>query len=227
MSDANLNHIQHIQKNVMYDLLKFINKYDKQISVLKGGTALMFGYYLDRFSEDIDLDSTNTHLEKIIKEYCKINSYSYNVKKDTPFVKRYMVEYDTNRKIKVEISYRNKFLNDKDFSEKDGIKIYNIDKLFGMKLNAYNSRDKLRDLYDIIFIFNNYRNQLSEFAIDQLKDSLAYKGLEQFDYLIKTQDDDLINKDRLANDFLEMFDSLELIDDKNYLLQEEEDFEME
>jgi len=26
--------------------------------VLKGGTALMFGYNLDRFSEDLDFDST-------------------------------------------------------------------------------------------------------------------------------------------------------------------------
>ena len=47
-----------IQKNVMKDLLLFINKYDKHTTILKGGTSLMFCYKLDRFSEDLDLDST-------------------------------------------------------------------------------------------------------------------------------------------------------------------------
>lgn len=220
MTNTVINDYQEIQKKVMREILKFINRYDKQTTILKGGTALMFGYNLDRFSEDVDLDSTNIHLEKIIKDFCKIKSYKYNVKKDTPFVKRYMLEYDTNRKIKIEISYRNKRLNDQDFHVFDGIKIYNIDKLFGMKLNAYNSRDKIRDLYDIIFIYKNYKEFLPSFAIDQLKDSLSFKGLEQFDYLMQTQHDQLINKESLANDFLQLFDDLELLSDNKETLQE-------
>lgn len=36
--------------------------------VLKGGTALMFGYKLDRFSEDLDFDATKKlNLETKIK----------------------------------------------------------------------------------------------------------------------------------------------------------------
>lgn len=214
MTEIKLTNEQMIQKNIMENFLQFLNKYDKQTTILKGGTALMFGYGLDRFSEDIDLDSTNTHLEKIIKDYCDINALSYNVKKDTPFVKRYMLEYETNKKIKIEISYRNKRLNKDDFQVINGVKIYNIDKLFGMKLNAYNGRDKLRDLYDIVFIFKNYKEALPSFAIDQLKYSLSFKGLEQFDYLIETQDDELVDKNKLAEDFLNVFDELGLIDDK-------------
>lgn len=214
MMDKTLKDEQTVQKNVMQDILKFINRYDKQTTILKGGTGLMFGYNLDRFSEDIDLDSTNTHLEKIIKDFCSIKSYQYNVKKDTPSVKRYMLQYAPDKKIKIEISYRNRRLNLNDCHVVDGIKIYNIDKLFGMKLNAYNSRDKIRDLYDIVFITKNYMNQLPSFAIDQLKDSLSYKGLEQFDYLMSTQDDHLIDKDALAEDFLQLFDELDLLNEK-------------
>lgn len=216
----NLSDSQRLQKNIMYELLKFINKYDKQTTVLKGGTGLMFGYHLDRFSEDIDLDSTNTHLEKLIKEYCEIKSYSYNVKKDTPFVKRYMLEYDDNKKIKIEISHRVKNISNNDFTNYDGIKIYNIDKLAIMKLNAYNGRDKIRDLYDVVFIFKNYKEQLPLSIIEQFKYALSYKGLEQFDYLIQTQDDELIDKDKLANDFLQIFDDLDLIDNRTLEKQE-------
>ena len=217
MTDGVLTGEQLIQKKVMQDILQFINKHDKQTTILKDGTGLMFGYNLTRFSEDIDLDSTNTHLEKIIKDFCNIHSYTYNTKKDTPTVKRFMLEYDVNKKIKIEISYRNKHLDTKHYNSFNGIKIYTIDKLFGMKLNAYNDRDKIRDLFDITFIYKHYKQQLPEFAIEQLQDALSFKGLEQFDYLIATQDDELIDKEELAEDFLIMYDDLGLIIENNEL----------
>ncbi|MCD8028231.1 MAG: hypothetical protein LUF02_06150 [Erysipelotrichaceae bacterium] len=80
-----------------------------------------------------------------------------------------------------------------------------------MKLNAYTNRDKIRDLYDIVFISKNYWDCLSDFAKGMLKDSLGFKGLEQFDYLMMYQEDELINKDKLSNDFLELFDKLGLL----------------
>ncbi len=46
-----------------------------------------------------------------------------------------------------------------------------------------------------------------------LKDALSFKGLEQFDYLLKTQTDELIDNEKLGVDFLDMFDQLGLIDD--------------
>lgn len=219
--------VREEQCNVMKSVLQFINKYDKQTSILKGGTALMFGYHLDRFSEDIDLDSTNRNLGKIINEFCNIHSYGFSIKKDTQTVKRYMIEFKPGKKIKVEISYRNKELSSQDYEIFDGIKIYKIENLFGMKLNAYNNRDKIRDLYDIVFIANNYRDQLSNFAVNMLKTALSFKGLEQFDYLIQTQEDELIDKEKLGNDFLQLFDDMGLIDDQTDLdLEDEDDLEL-
>ena len=121
--------------------------------------------------------------------------------------------------MKVEISYRNKNLTKERYMNINGIDVYPIDKIMGMKINAYNSRDKIRDLYDIVFIMKNYKEQIPELLIEQLRDSFQYKGLEQFDYLIKTQDDSLLDKDMLAENLLEIFDDLGLIDNYSSIIE--------
>ena len=84
-----------------------------------------------------------------------------------------------------------------------------------MKANAYISRDRLRDLYDITFICNNYWEQLSDTVKLLLRETIRHKGIEQFDYLIHNQADELIDSDKLAENFLEMYDRLGLLaDDK-------------
>ena len=53
-------------KNWKEDRLKIIKEILPALGdnfYLKGGTALLFYYGLDRFSEDIDLDSTSTNMD--------------------------------------------------------------------------------------------------------------------------------------------------------------------
>ena len=90
-----------------------------------------------------------------------------------------------------------------------------------MKINAYNRENNIQDLYDIVFIMKNYKDSISDILIEQLKNSFEYKGLEQFDYLIKTQDDTLIDKDKLAENLLELYDDLGLIDSYSDKLENE------
>ena len=47
-----------------------------------------------------------------------------------------------------------------------------------------------------------------------IRDTLSYKGIEQFDYLVATQQDTLIDKDRLAECFLKMHEKLGLLLDE-------------
>ncbi len=47
-----------------------------------------------------------------------------------------------------------------------------------------------------------------------IRDTLSYKGIEQFDYLVATQQDTLIDKDRLAEVFLKMHEKLGLLLDE-------------
>ena len=70
-------------------LNNLLNKKSNEF-ILKGGTALMLCYGLDRFSEDIDLDKNrgSGNLLRFIDIYCKTFGYDYRVAKDTSTVKR-------------------------------------------------------------------------------------------------------------------------------------------
>ncbi len=71
-----------------------------------------------------------------------------------------------------------------------------------------------RDLYDLSFICNRYWNVLSEISIAVVRNAVGHKGIEQFDYVIKYQNDDVIDKDKLESDFLELYDRLGLLADQ-------------
>ena len=88
--------------------------------------------------------------------------------------------------------------------------MYNIQKIMLMKLNAYSGRDKIRDLYDVVFIGLNYWSLISEPLKFMLRDTLAFKGLEQFDFLVTDQEDELINNAELAAGFLKLWEKLGL-----------------
>lgn len=192
--------------------LRYLNsKSDKYI--LKGGTALMKCYGLDRFSEDIDLDSTDHNtIPVVIEQFCAENGFRYRTAKSTDTVKRYFINYGNDEKpLKVEVSYRQKEINPDLVKNVNGINVYTLDRLTRMKCAAYSGRDKIRDLYDICFITNTHLSELSPDTQDQLRISFEAKGIEQFDYIINTQKDDLIDTDKLAEDVLTAFDSLDLL----------------
>ena len=203
---------------VISELLKDINESTDNY-VLKGGTALMMCYKLDRFSEDIDLDSTDhSSIKKIVDDFCRKINYSYRVAKNIDTVQRYMLNYGNERKpLKIEISYRNKNIDPLKYQKINGINVYKIDSICLMKASAYNGRDKIRDLYDLTYICHNYWEELSEVTREVAKTSVEFKGIEQFDYLINTQKDELIDNDKLASDFLELYDKLGLLIDKEEL----------
>jgi len=198
--------------DIIKEFLKFLNK-NSQEFILKGGTALLTCYGLDRFSEDIDLDATSKrNIEKIIEEFCRKNSYTYRVVKDTDTTKRFFLTYDdTGRSLKIEVSYRRNNIESSEFQKINEILVYNINELCLMKANAYTGRDKIRDLYDICFICNNYWEKLSIYVKSFIRVAVEYKGLEQFEYIIKDQKDELINNEKLEKKFLEMYDKLGLL----------------
>lgn len=218
--------VQH--KEVISDLLKYINRESKDY-ILKGGTSLMMCYGLDRFSEDIDLDSINhNQIKKIIDEYCESKGFSYRTAKDTDTTQRFYLNYgNDSHPLKVEISYRNKFIDKDSRAENiNNILVYNINEIFMMKLNAYTGRDRIRDLYDICFIANNYWDKLLSINKSSLSNALSFKGLEQFDYLVRQQTDALIDNNKLAEDFLIMYEKAGLLLSKEekqlYVVSKEE-----
>lgn len=201
-------HKKHYE--VIAEFMMYLNQRTERF-VLKGGTSLMLCYGLPRFSEDIDLDGLDDNIEEMVSGFCSHIKANYRVAKDTKTVKRFLIHYGGTKPLKIEVSYRNRAI---DYAREtniiNGIRVYKIDRILTMKLNAYSSRDKLRDLYDIVFIGNLLGAALSDDLYYLLKDTLSYKGLQQFDFLIKYQSDDLINNAELAENFLVLWDSLGL-----------------
>lgn len=137
--------------------------------VLKGGTALMLAYGLDRFSEDLDFDvysdfkgSHKANLSSVLKNI-KENNFkvsNISIRKDTDTVNRYRLNYQNSlnneASLKIEISYRTP-LDRENAIFKNGIYVLPIEKIAGFKINSVldmnnDSRTKARDLYDANFI---------------------------------------------------------------------------
>ena len=221
-----LSEKQLMQKKLMYEYLKYLNENSKNQYVLKGGTGLMFGYQLNRFSEDIDLDATKgDDFFKISNNFAKKNNIEMRIGKDTDYVKRVFLKWDNSeyipgenepKPLKIETSLRKKTLLQESIVDNNGIKIYDIDTISEMKLQAYNDRNKIRDLYDLCFIVNERYDLLSKRTIASLQNGISFHGLEKCDFLINTQEDELIkniDKDSFMNKCIDMFEKLEIIDE--------------
>lgn len=123
--------------------------------------------------------------------------------------------------LKIEVSHRNREINPDSVTSVNGISVYTIDKLAALKRDAYLDRDKIRDLSDIVFICKNYKDKLSYDVKDSIADALERKGLDQYDYLAETQSDVLIDKEKLSDDFLDVWDSLGLISDESENIEDD------
>ena len=162
-------------KVVIDSFLEFLNKKTDEY-ILKGGTALMTCYGLNRFSEDIDLDGKHRKdIISIIDEYCKVNNYSFRIGKETDTVKRCFIDYgDIGHKLKVEASFRRKDFDDSEIKTINGITVYSINELCIQKSGAYAARDRIRDLFDLTFITNQYYNELNPFVRSTLRNAISY-----------------------------------------------------
>lgn len=206
-----LNEWEDKHYKVITSFLKFLNEKSDDF-ILKGDTALLTCYNLDRFSEDIDLDARNNrNLEKLVEDFCNKYQYKYNVKKDTNTTKRFFIGYSDNSKLKIEVSYRRNKIEENELTKINGILVYNINELGVMKTSAYMGRNKIRDLYDLCFIVNNYWDKLSEDVKSVIRVAVEYKGIEQFEFLSKDNLDELVNMQKLEDDFLKTFDKLGLL----------------
>lgn len=209
------------QNKAHYDLIKtfleFLNK-KSEIYILKGGTSLMMCYNLNRFSEDIDLDSiSGNSFFKIVENFCKNEKLTFRIAKDTTSTKRVMIHYiheDQERTLKVELSLRNKLIPSELHHKINGINVYKIDIIFNLKLNAFLSRDKIRDLFDLCFIAKNYSEQISDISELRLCDAFKYKGYDRISYIIDEQKDPLIDKEKLSDEVLNLFEKYSLLDEK-------------
>lgn len=170
--------------------------------VLKGGTALMLEYNLSRFSEDIDLDSAHSskkpRIDSILKSISGITSFS--IKKQTETTRRYSVLYGDDKRLKIEISYR-EIADKNDFKQSElGFLVYKPQKLIEQKLNALEQRTAARDLHDIIFLLTQHKKKFNAHQINRLRNHNQNMDHLFSRFFLAYKEDDLLSENSLLKD---------------------------
>ncbi|WP_210669948.1 nucleotidyl transferase AbiEii/AbiGii toxin family protein, partial [Helicobacter fennelliae] len=98
-----------------------------------------------------------------------------------------------NYPLKIEVSGRERnrlrLLKDKNifYQNINGVNVYNIDKLIAMKINAFNGRDKVRDLFDINFLFEHYPELFAIANLESIITKFHYYGEKELDLLLEDE----------------------------------------
>ena len=215
-----------LENRIHNQLIKtIVNNLGDTPLILKGGTALMLAYNMDRYSEDIDYDSnTKLDLESLLHTIMQDNTrmnFTLNTKKDTDTTSRVLIHYSTEKIssgiLKVEIK-NNIHLEAEEIHNAPGFFVYSIDRLCQDKIETSRERIKPRDFYDLGYIANRYKKKLSNHNITALADLSNDKDLHNL-YKKEWINDRFVREKPIET----TINSLKAI--KKYLKQQENDYE--
>lgn len=181
--------------------------------VLKGGTALLLCYGLDRFSEDLDFDAPKKfslagRVERVLSRHAQ--SFSIKTVKDTETVQRLKIHYRKgafDRLLKIETSFR-QTPNSGSVVTLSGIKTYTVSALIDQKLAALVGRTKARDLYDVAFLARTHRAEFSADASAQLTDILRDLDAIEGRFRLAFEDDFILRIEQLPALLVQLQDSI-------------------
>lgn len=179
--------------------------------VLKGGTALLLCYGLDRFSEDLDFDAPKKfniagRVERILSQ--KTKSHSVRTVKDTETVQRLKAHYTgvtSDRLLKIETSFRNP-ASEEETTVIDGIRTYSVQALIEQKISAFEHRTAARDLYDLSFLARQYGEHFSASSIQKLAALTANIDAVEQRFQDAFEEDEILDASRLMEIILQVTD---------------------
>lgn len=196
--ERNMTPLDAVHERLMRSILEGI---DETPLVLKGGTALLLVYGLDRFSEDLDFDAPHKlNLESRIRRSVPfgIKLVGIDQLKDTPTVTRYRVHYQSEhgpRSLKLEISYRSPPQH-LDVRSVSGFRVASLPRIIDQKLRAAydgdNPRSKIRDLYDLEFIARRWPAVFTSELASRLRAFAADPDVLAVRYRADYEEDDLV-----------------------------------
>jgi predicted nucleotidyltransferase component of viral defense system len=194
---------------LLYNIAKTISN---ENLVLKGGTSLLFGHNLTRFSSDLDYDGLGkiNIMEKVIKtlkdnkvHYSNIYDKKYYDKITNNLKESHRILYGKEDSIKIEIDYNTNYIDKKENKEiNNGIYMYNKNTLTELKYNAFTDRTKARDLFDIAYLLAYNKNGFTNGMLKGIYDKYNKVGKDNFKKLFK--EDEILrnyNTDKLFNYF--------------------------
>lgn len=164
--------------------------------VLKGGTALLLAYGLPRYSTDLDFDGKRltTDISPSIEhglEIAGIKTASLRLRKNTDTTRRYMLHYAGSEysPLKIEISYRQAAsIHEADVTVADGIRVYKLDHLARLKVDAFTDRLNARDIYDVAFLLTNHPDALATDTLTQILDTADQVGIDQLSQIMQADE---------------------------------------
>lgn len=197
--------------------------------VLKGGTALLLCYGLDRFSEDLDFDAPKrfnllSRVEKLMQRVA--TAHEVRVVKDTETVQRLKIHYTARasllasepvlanmaegvqRLLKIETSFRHAPAA-ADVRLHDGIRVYALPRLIEQKLHALVQRTTARDLYDVAFLARSQAEAFSPQAWQTLRSAAADLNALEARFLPAFEDDAILNPGHLPEMLFQLQTALE------------------
>lgn len=112
--------------------------------------------------------------------------------------------------LKIEVSSRNLKLLEKNllkYKNINGVNIYDVTELIKMKATAFSGRDKIRDFFDLAFLFKNYKKFFNETILMQIYEKIQYAGIDELNSLLKDEVkkknlNESINFNTFSQDFL-------------------------
>ena len=117
--------------------------------------------------------------------------------------------------------------NNDDIINSTSVDLHCINKITYNNLLKFQNKAILVNLYNIIFLIKNHWEKLSDTTKDNIKDSFSHKGIDYFEMLLETQSDELIDKEKLQNDFIDIWDKVGLSenDDEDFVDEYEIDYD--
>lgn len=179
------------QKRLNMFFLKYLNnKSDKYM--LKGSMALIACYKSDKYINDIELESeSRAEFGKICSEFAE--KYHFKVININNMYQQTDCYYIANEKygiLNISLKTRGVDFTDRFKRKVNGIMTYDISIIFMEMMNEF-IRHRSRDsLDDILYIYKNYKQDLTDRDLRQITESLAYTGVYKIDYYLKSRMDE-------------------------------------
>ncbi len=170
-----LKNKEHIEKSYFQDLFLFNLYKESNIFIFKGGTSLYKVYALPRFSEDLDFSLTEEIEKERVLETIKrivegIKGFSIKTIKETKnsiLIKivcdGILTKYNT---LRIDITTKNEILLNYDVKNYTSdyidippfsLKILKPEEIISEKIHSILNREKARDLYDLFFLFKQFK----------------------------------------------------------------------
>lgn len=146
---------------------------------------------------------------------CTERGYGDGIERDTDAQKRFSNnDRNVEKILPIENACKGKNIDECNCTCINDLRAYNIDDLALRKGAAYQYGNRLKDLYDVCYICGHYLDDLSPYVLEQLKINMGINGIRQCEYVINTQEDDSVDKNRLVRDYLAVYDKLGLLMDE-------------